>query len=448
MTMLRAIALSDIHGRREAVRALLRDVRQKKIEVDYIFVAGDIGCPEDPNRLLEILRMLRRAGLEVFYIVGNWDIGSRIEEMNGVYNLDRTGPIDLHGFSLVGHGEFFEEHKVNPNNLVVLLSHYPPYGILDRGFKYTLYRKGSHTGIIRLNHLIEHYRPLIHVFGHAHKSGGLTVKLNGVYFVNVARLDRFTRDDKCIGNYTVIIADKGSPPKIRHMYIGGVYKICTRCGRKVLMPPSWNVCKECMMRDELLVSSEPITKKYGRIKIQFHANGADEATKTGIDSLGANLSIPLTTMRTRGVLREFIEDSVREEVYNRLLQRHKQVFALSKDSLLYVYPCPLTSSLISPFILRLLKCKSCTNFDLKNEACIIFRTLLNYKSEVIWGMSEIGNSDSDSSTLERQKYILVFKSENKGFDEKLLEGLKALGFNVILVSLPSELLRREVEDEV
>ncbi|MCD6369452.1 MAG: metallophosphoesterase family protein [Thermoproteales archaeon] len=442
MALLRAVAISDIHGRRDAVKAFLKDLKDRKIEVDYALVAGDIGCPEDPYRLMNILKMIRNFGLEVYYVIGNWDIDSRTEEANGIYNLDKQGPVNIQGFTLVGHGERFEEYNLPPNSLPIMLSHYPPYGILDRGFKYTPYRKGSHTGVIKLNYLLEDYNPLIHVFGHAHKSGGLNMKLGGTYYINVARLDRFTRENKCIGNYTLIVADRGSPPRIKHIYIGGVYKVCARCGKKVLMPPSWDVCKECMMKDELIVYPQVSATHIQNVSVSFVS--CQEERDGDPNPFISKITVPLTTIRNKGVLREFIEDNIREEVYNILLKKHSQLLTLPKDSLLYLYPCPRAEKSITPFILRLLKCKNCSHYDPSKESCLIFRTLLKYKIELLWGIGFKSGGQNDEHTLE--KYLLIFTGDHKPMDESLLEELRLHHFNVIVVSMPSSLLRRSEKD--
>ena len=434
--MLRAIALSDLHGNKEAVKAFLKDVKNRKLNVEHLIIAGDIGTPEDPNRLRDILEILRREGFKIYYVTGNWDISSTTPNEPGIYNMDDTGPITIDGFQIVGHGEKFSPYKLKENMPTILVTHYPPYGILDRGFKYTLHRKGSHTGLIKLNYLIEEYKPFIHIFGHAHKSGGLTLKLNGVYYVNTARLDRFTRDGKCIGNYTLIIADRSSPPKIKHFYIGGVLKICSRCGRKVLMPPSWNVCKDCMLKDELTVIRLPkIENPKIRITIYRH-----KSTST-IKEITHEIKVPFSTIRTKNVLREFVEDSIREEIYNRLLEEYEEVLIVPKESLTYLYPCPLQKKQASPFIVRLFQCKSCTKYDEKNPSCLIFKTFLWHKAEIAWALKS-----HENNKYEKDSYMMIFIGENRKINTKNIRNLQKNGINVIISILPKGFAREEAVD--
>jgi Icc-related predicted phosphoesterase len=57
-----------------------------------------------------------------------------------------------------------------PNDINILITHTPPYGILD-------YSKfGSHCGSISLLHKINQIKPIISIFGHIHEDGGKIIK--------------------------------------------------------------------------------------------------------------------------------------------------------------------------------------------------------------------------------------------------------------------------------
>lgn len=69
-----------------------------------------------------------------------------------------------------------------PNNLDVLITHGPPYGILDFN------SRGDLCGSQTLHNAVIQKQPRIHAFGHIHEAAG-TVRHNGTQFINAAVLD-------------------------------------------------------------------------------------------------------------------------------------------------------------------------------------------------------------------------------------------------------------------
>lgn len=69
-----------------------------------------------------------------------------------------------------------------PDEVDVLLTHGPPYGIRDLNLHGTL------TGCEDLNRRVWEVAPRLHVFGHIHEAYGVT-EANGTRFVNAASLD-------------------------------------------------------------------------------------------------------------------------------------------------------------------------------------------------------------------------------------------------------------------
>lgn len=65
--------------------------------------------------------------------------------------------------------ELFERYK-NISNVDILVTHQPPYGILDR----TTY--GESCGSHALRDLVERLKPRVHVFGHIHEAFGSVAK--------------------------------------------------------------------------------------------------------------------------------------------------------------------------------------------------------------------------------------------------------------------------------
>lgn len=85
------------------------------------------------------------------------------------FNLDR-GP------------EMAEKWQLIPARLDILITHGPPFGILD------WVARGEHTGCEELRKKIEEVRPKAHIFGHIHSGYG-TAEHFGVRFFNASNCD-------------------------------------------------------------------------------------------------------------------------------------------------------------------------------------------------------------------------------------------------------------------
>ncbi len=70
-----------------------------------------------------------------------------------------------------------------PADIDVLVTHGPPRGILDPGWK------AAHAGSTALAAAVPARRVRHHVFGHLHAAGGGTEEQNGTKFYNVAACD-------------------------------------------------------------------------------------------------------------------------------------------------------------------------------------------------------------------------------------------------------------------
>ncbi|MGZ4996591.1 MAG: hypothetical protein ACXV8J_01995 [Methylobacter sp.] len=69
-----------------------------------------------------------------------------------------------------------------PDDTDVLITHTPPYGILDQ---VTI---GEHVGCEDLREAVKRVMSKVHVFGHIHKSYGM-LKQNGITFINASVCD-------------------------------------------------------------------------------------------------------------------------------------------------------------------------------------------------------------------------------------------------------------------
>lgn len=73
-----------------------------------------------------------------------------------------------------------------PSEIDVLITHGPPFGILDKT------RAGEHVGCGHLLRELERVQPRLHVFGHIHESYG-RMERDGTVFINASNLDHAYR---------------------------------------------------------------------------------------------------------------------------------------------------------------------------------------------------------------------------------------------------------------
>jgi len=106
-----------------------------------------------------------------------------------------------------------------PNKKVILVTHTPPYKILDRvvpGLREWAIRsygetaKKGNVGSTGLRRFVLRYRPLLHVFGHIHESKGAR-KAGGVVFVNAGKLGGKAE--------FVEVEIKGGKPKVKFISV-------------------------------------------------------------------------------------------------------------------------------------------------------------------------------------------------------------------------------------
>ena len=76
-----------------------------------------------------------------------------------------------------------ERWELIPDEVEVLITHTPPFGILDRN------SSGRNCGCRELQRRLLDLSPRIHCFGHIHASAG-TTRQNGTTFVNAAMVNR------------------------------------------------------------------------------------------------------------------------------------------------------------------------------------------------------------------------------------------------------------------
>ena len=104
-----------------------------------------------------------------------------VTEMDGLAIYGSPWCPDLSGFAYYATEEqLIERWRAIPTGIDVLVTHTPPYGVLD------VPSSGAvHLGCPHLREELRRIRPLLHVFGHVHASHG-THRDGGIEFVNAA----------------------------------------------------------------------------------------------------------------------------------------------------------------------------------------------------------------------------------------------------------------------
>ena len=185
------VAISDTH-------CCHRDLRLP--EGDMIIHAGDICQNGTEGEVLSFLNWFTKLDFRYkIFIAGNHDFFfdgetdnylSKIIPPNITYLNDSGIQIeDLHIWgspvtpwlydgAFNRNGRNISKHwKMIPANTDILITHGPPYGILDKN------RVGFSAGCQSLKRAVKRIQPKLHVFGHIHEAGGM-VELGGTTFVN------------------------------------------------------------------------------------------------------------------------------------------------------------------------------------------------------------------------------------------------------------------------
>ncbi|MFA5848173.1 MAG: metallophosphoesterase [Thermodesulfovibrionales bacterium] len=201
---MRIVATSDIHGSKALINLLIHEIIDKE-QIDALIIAGDI-TPKNfdaPHTFSEI-KLKQKEGLEiicellqgvkipVFMLIGN-DDHIADEEWNkilrnyGILNLNMTS-YPIKGFKITGfqyvlptpwntNNELTEEElglrlksmEKQINNKTILVTHVPPYRVLDKLIS------GQHAGSSSIYKMVKDKQPLFHIFGHIHEAFGRAI---------------------------------------------------------------------------------------------------------------------------------------------------------------------------------------------------------------------------------------------------------------------------------
>lgn len=195
--MIKIVAVSDTHNN-------TFDLPQG----DILVHAGDLtmrGSMPEIVKGLDWLSSHKDKFKHIVFVAGNHDFGFQeepevckaiCENRNIIYLQDQL--IELEGLKIYGSpwqpryfdwafnstdAELEEHWKKIPEGIDILLTHCPPFSILD-----FVPRSYTHIGCRHLQSRVLEIKPKVHIFGHCHESFGYK-ELNGIHFYNVSTLD-------------------------------------------------------------------------------------------------------------------------------------------------------------------------------------------------------------------------------------------------------------------
>ena len=160
---MRILCVSDLHHSEELAKSVFEVIRKEKIDV---FVsAGDFVSDHFAKEFLDKIK------IRSFIVHGNWDsniktdnkkvsiLMNQVEEFGGYYffGIDDRFALDEDIFDLISD---------KPTDKIILITHSPPYGILDATWG------GLNVGFPIYREFLENNEGIIQVCGHIHESAG------------------------------------------------------------------------------------------------------------------------------------------------------------------------------------------------------------------------------------------------------------------------------------
>lgn len=164
--------LSDTHGKH---RLLEIDAK-----TDIVIHCGDICTDGNKDEISDFFAWYSSLELPYkIFVNGNHDLPFELEPECSeslipkyIYWLSNES-ITISGIKIKAIDSFFHQQNME-EEIDILISHYPPFGILDRGF-----------GIKEISNYVFKLNPKYHVFGHNHSDCG-RLELNNIQFINAS----------------------------------------------------------------------------------------------------------------------------------------------------------------------------------------------------------------------------------------------------------------------
>lgn len=170
-------AFSDTHGRHRQIT-----VPQ---QTDILICAGDaVEDNLDPADYQDFLAWYKKQPAKLrLFIPGNHELSFDIAPLWAETRFKTEDIVLLHNGIFSFHGINFAsvtEDIINalgmlPKNIDILVTHYPPLGILDESFGSNFIRQA-----------VEVMKPHYHIFWHIHKAGMKTIETDSTKYINVS----------------------------------------------------------------------------------------------------------------------------------------------------------------------------------------------------------------------------------------------------------------------
>jgi Icc-related predicted phosphoesterase len=135
----------------------------------------------------EIIELVSSVNKPIYFVIGNHDIASWKDEKQFI-NIQNK-PYEFNGYKFLGVRYKYEGIRGNIVNVrklksiidakTILVSHIPPYGILD------LTERNDKIGSNDLFRIVHRFKPIYCLFGHVHEMfGNNDNMINGSYFLS------------------------------------------------------------------------------------------------------------------------------------------------------------------------------------------------------------------------------------------------------------------------
>ena len=176
----RIFAFSDTHGRHRELRV--------PENVDIVICAGDavednlVG--DEYDDFIEWFASLP-CKWKIF-VPGNHELSFELDQADGIIQRMTDKGItvledaieDCDGVIIgsIGHNVMIAQEDI-PTDIDILVTHYPPYGILDEGM-----------GSTEILNFVLHSQPKYHLFGHIHSTSGQKIIFGNTTCVNIATI--------------------------------------------------------------------------------------------------------------------------------------------------------------------------------------------------------------------------------------------------------------------
>lgn len=212
---MRVVCISDTHGRHKKLSKLAMP------QGDVIVCSGDISPAGEVEHSLSFMNWFAKLPYQdKIFIAGNHDrsfenaqaalLEDEAKNLGLIYLKDSSVVIDgvkFYGspwqpefrnwaFNLPRGEKLLEKWQMIPEDTDVLITHGPPFGIMDE----TIHEKGNFGCKDLRNEIFNRIRPKVHIFGHFHWKYG-TYEQEGIRFINAS----IVNEDYVVENIPIIV---------------------------------------------------------------------------------------------------------------------------------------------------------------------------------------------------------------------------------------------------